>query len=103
MLVKAPGTAIATTGQGNRTTFSSTYARIASPSATTKALVMATTTMLALPLKPVPYVEDGGIEPPTLGLQSRCSPAELIPREDSGSATGAGSSSERSTGVVGRV
>src|SRR5262245_2597734 len=25
-------------------------------------------------------VEDGGIEPPTLGLQSRCSPAELIPR-----------------------
>jgi hypothetical protein len=26
------------------------------------------------------YVEVGGIEPPTLGLQSRCSPAELNPR-----------------------
>ncbi len=26
------------------------------------------------------YVEDKGIEPLTLGLQSRCSPAELIPR-----------------------
>ena len=28
----------------------------------------------------VRHVEDEGIEPSTLGLQSRCSPAELIPR-----------------------
>jgi hypothetical protein len=28
----------------------------------------------------VTVVEDWGIEPQTLGLQSRCSPAELIPQ-----------------------
>src|SRR3954451_2458315 len=32
------------------------------------------------PTKRSKYVEDWGIEPQTLGLQSRCSPAELIPR-----------------------
>lgn len=46
-----------------------------------------------MPVSPPPYmnggcnrsilVEDWGIEPQTLGLQSRCSPAELIPRRDS--------------------
>src|SRR6185295_13276691 len=36
------------------------------------------------------YVEDKGIEPLALGLQSRCSPAELIPRGDPGIAAGGG-------------
>jgi hypothetical protein len=42
-------------------------------------------------------VEDWGIEPQTLGLQSRCSPAELIPRVHVGSAAGGGASSAAAT------
>ena len=40
-----------------------------------------------MPFRPSKYVEVWGIEPQTLGLQSRCSPTELNPRGAVSSAT----------------